>query len=98
MFHILVFLRLKNIDDFEFVKKNLKQVSEITLEEEPCCRRLDVYHSESNPLLFILCEEWGKREDWEAHREKRAFKEIYLPKVLPLVEREPHISIRINKP
>lgn len=97
MFHIIVVLELKNSKDKDFVAQCLKQVSDITLAEEPCCKKLDVFESESQPGTFILCEEWERQEDWIEHREKRAFKEIYLPRVLPLVERTPHISKRVNQ-
>lgn len=98
MFHILVLLKVKNIDDVQYIAECLKEVSRITRVEEPCCRRLDVYHSQSDKQVFILCEEWDEQKDWENHRNERAFREIYAPKVLPLVEREPHISILVNEP
>jgi len=97
MFHIIVHLQLKNIKDKEFVADCLKQVSAVTLKEEPSCRKLDVFESESDPLTFFLCEEWDHKKDWIDHREKRAFREIYSSQVLPLVERTPHISIRLNQ-
>lgn len=96
MFHIVVLLQLKDKKDKEFVGECLKKVSAVTLAEEPCCRKLDVFESESDPRTFILCEEWDRQEDWLEHREKKAYKEIYLPKVIPLVERIPHISRRLN--
>lgn len=96
MFYILVFLKLKEIENKEHVRNCLQNVSAITLAEEPGCRRLDVYESESDPYMFVLCEEWNRQEDWVEHREKRAFKEIYAPEVLPLVDRIPHISRLIS--
>lgn len=92
MFHILVILNVKRESDIKKVGGLLQEVSVTTLKEEPCCKKLDIYHSEADPSLFILCEEWNLKADWEAHREEKAYKEIYLPKVLPLVQREPHIS------
>lgn len=59
---------------------------------EPGCLRFEVYHSQSNPLVFLLVERWETLAAWEVHREGRAVKEIYVPKVLPRVERVPHIS------
>ncbi len=96
MFNIVVVLTVKNENDIDFIAGCLKKCSEITLREEPGCRKFEVYHSEASSSLFILCEEWERKEDWEEHRQKRAFQEIYLPKVLPLVERVPHISKRID--
>jgi len=98
MFHIMVMLKVNKPCDISMVASLLAQVSAVTLQDEPCCKKLDVYHSQADPQLFFLCEQWDAKEDWETHREKRAFKEIYQPKVLPLVEREPHISDLINTP
>lgn len=96
MFHIIVQLKLKEIENKDYVRNCLQKVAAVTLAEEPCCSKLDVFESETDPFVFILCEEWNRREDWIEHREKRAFKEIYAPKVLPLVDRVPHISRLVN--
>ena len=98
MFHILVFLKVKDQKNLEYIAGCLGEISKMTLQEEPNCKRLDVYHSQADPDLFVLCEEWDQQKDWEDHRNKRAFKEIYQPKVLPLVERDPHISTLVNRP
>jgi quinol monooxygenase YgiN len=91
MFVIIVNLKVKDKKDIDFVAKCLADISRITLSEEPCCKRLDVYQSENDESVFILYENWDAKGDWEEHRNKRAFKDIYAPKVLPLVERAPHI-------
>ena len=97
MFHIIVQLTAKNDKDIDTVESLLKDISRITLEEEPTCKRFEVYHSKTAPKVFILCEFWETEREWGLHREKRAFSEIYLPKVLPLVDREPHISELISE-
>ena len=38
----------------------------------------------------------GEKADWETHRMAKAVQEIYIPKVLPLVDREPHVSTLIE--
>lgn len=38
----------------------------------------------------------GRKADWERHRTAKAFSEIYAPKVLPLVDRTPHISTLVE--
>jgi quinol monooxygenase YgiN len=96
MFVIIVNLKVKDKKDIGFVKMCLAEVSRITLTEEPCCKRLDVYQSENDDSIFILYENWEDRKDWEEHRNKTAFKDIYAPKVLPLVERVPHICNLVN--
>lgn len=96
MFHIIVILKAKEVENVEYIEGLLKDISTITLNEESCCKKLDVYHSKTDEKIFVLCEQWERKVDWEAHRDKRAFKQIYLPKVLPLVERDPHISDLIS--
>jgi len=96
MFRIIVVLRVKNKADVGYIQGCLQEARAITLEEESYCQRFDIYHSESDPSVLILHEEWEQRQDWEDHRNKRAFLTVYEPKVLPLVEREPHISTLIN--
>lgn len=91
MFVIIVNLKVKDRKNIGFVKKCLAEVSRITLSEEPVCKRMDVYQSESDDSIFILYENWEAKKDWEEHRNKSAHMEIYAPKVLPLVERVPHI-------
>lgn len=63
---------------------------------EPGCVRYEVYHSEADPTRFLLCEHWADKTAWEKHRTGQAFVEIYGPKVIPLVVREPHISQMIQ--
>ncbi len=91
MFQVVVLLKTKDMKDVETIKGYMKEISKITLAEEPSCRKNDVFHSQSDPRLFILTQTWDSRKDWEDHRNERAFRELYQPKVLPLVEREPHI-------
>ena len=43
-------------------------------------------------LKTTLGEQWAKEEDLARHKEAKAFTELYVPKVIPLVERNPHLS------
>lgn len=77
-------------------ESNVAEVRELMVEqgrlsrEEPGCLRFDVFHSRTDPRVFILIEQWESESHLEAHREARACTEIYKPKVLPLVDRVPH--------
>ena len=42
----------------------------------------------------LLNEHWRSKADWEAHRDRRVYKEIYAPQVLPLVTRAAHLPAR----
>jgi len=59
---------------------------------EPGVERFVIYQSEADPRRFLLNEHWHSKAAWEAHRDRRVYKEIYAPQILPLVTREPHIS------
>ena len=95
MFHINVWLTVKNASDIDTVRGLLANASRLS-RQEPGCARFEVYHSEADPARFLLCEHWQQKSDWETHRAAKAFTEIYLPQVLPLVDREPHISTLIE--
>ena len=45
---------------------------------------------------FLLCEHWASKEAWETHRQGQAVTEIYLPLVLPRVDRTPHVSTLVE--
>ena len=59
---------------------------------EPGCLRFDVYHSQADAKLFLLVEQWESEAAWQVHRQAATVTEIYLPKVIPLVDRVPHVS------
>ncbi len=60
--------------------------------QEPGCLRFDVFHSQADAKLFLLVEQWESEGAWQVHRQAAAVTEIYLPKVIPLVDRVPHVS------
>ncbi|REJ97562.1 MAG: antibiotic biosynthesis monooxygenase [Planctomycetota bacterium] len=86
-----VILTVKQPDDVDEVAALLTEAGRMS-REEPGCLRFEVCHSQADPQIFILCERWESVAAWEAHKEERAFKEIYQPRVLPLVDRVPHPS------
>lgn len=91
MFYLNVWLTVKDPGQIETVGKLLASQVPLT-RAEPGCIRFEVYHSEADPRRFLLVECWREKADWETHRTAPAFTEIYAPQVLPLVDREPHIS------
>lgn len=95
MFCINVWLTVKDSADIVAVAGLLAEAT-LWTRKEPGCLRFEVYHSESDPKKFLLVERWEQKSDWETHRTAKAFSEIYAPKVLPLVDREPHISTLVE--
>jgi quinol monooxygenase YgiN len=95
MFCINVWLTVKDPDNIGAVAGLLAEAANWT-RKEPGVVRFEVYHSEADPKKFLLVEHWGQKSDWEKHRTAKAYTEIYSPKVLPLVDREPHVSTLVE--
>ena len=91
MFYLNVWLTVKRDEDIARVGELLATAQKWS-REEPGNRRFEVYHSETDPRRYLLCEHWETKADWETHREAKAFREVYAPQVLPQVDREPHPS------
>jgi quinol monooxygenase YgiN len=91
MFHINVWLTVKDAANTAHVRDLLAEACRLS-RSEPGCTRFEVYHSHADPRKFLLCEHWQNEQAWQDHRKEKAFTEIYEPQVLPLVDREPHIS------
>tara|TARA_B100000609_G_C16767560_1_gene210225 strand:- start:78 stop:371 length:294 start_codon:yes stop_codon:yes gene_type:complete len=86
-----VLLRVKDIKNISLVGELLKEQAKRSSEESGCIR-FEVYHSSSDVQQFILVEQWANEADLERHKNAKAFTELYLPKVIPLVDRSPHLS------
>lgn len=91
MFHINVWLTVKDAANSADVRDLLAEACRLS-RSEPGCLRFEVFHSHADPQKFLLCERWQSEQAWQDHRQEKAFTEIYEPQVLPLVDREPHIS------
>ncbi|HEX4129929.1 MAG TPA: putative quinol monooxygenase [Pirellulales bacterium] len=91
MIHLLVVLTVKNEADVATVEGLLRQQAQLS-RKEPGCERFNVYHSQNDPKVFILCEHWESQAAVDAHRKAVAYTTVYQPKVLPLVDRVPHPS------
>ena len=89
-----VLLNVTNSEDVETVKNLLEKCGALSL-KEPGCERFEVYQSQIDRQQFFLIERWGNQAQLDAHREAHAFKNIYVPQVLPLVSRFPHPSDKL---
>ena len=95
MFCLNVWLTVKDPANIDAVRGMLAEAAKLS-RAEPGCLRFEVYHSEADARRFLLVERWREKSDWETHRAAKAVSEIYVPKVLPLVEREPHVSTLVE--
>ena len=89
-----VILNLKDIDDAETVAGMLTTLADMS-RKEPGCDRFEVYHSQSNPEIFILVERWLTQEHLDEHKKTDSFAIFYMNNVIPLVNRVPHPSTLI---
>lgn len=89
-----VVLNVSDSSDVETVKELLKECGDLS-KKEPGCERFEIYQSQVDTQQFFLIERWGTQDQLDAHREAHAFKNIYVPKVLPLVSRFPHPSYKL---
>jgi len=95
MYCLNVWLTVKDAANIGTVRELLVRQVQLS-RAEPGCLRFEVYHSEADPRRFLLVERWGQKSDWETHRTAQAVTEIYVPQVLPLVDREPHVSTLVE--
>lgn len=89
-----VMLTVNTPGDVEEVRSLLAEQARRSV-EEPGCVRFEVYQSQSDPQQFLLVEQWQSQQDLDRHKLAKAFTELYIPKVIPLVTREPHLSDRV---
>jgi quinol monooxygenase YgiN len=90
MYYLNVWLTAKDAADVESLRKLLSEHQRLT-RLEPGCVRFEVYQCEEDPRRFLLHEHWETKQAWEVHKTLKAVQEIYLPLVIPKVDREPHV-------
>lgn len=59
--------------------------------EEPGCVRFEAFESQTVPGTFIIVERWKSQTALDEHRKARAITTVYVPRILPLVERVLHV-------
>jgi quinol monooxygenase YgiN len=94
MICVTVLLTVKNEADVSKVKELLTKHGKLS-KAEPGCTRFEAYHSENDGKVFILNEQWESEESLSVHRTAEGYTTIYVPQVLPLVDRTPHRSQQI---
>lgn len=58
---------------------------------EPGCMRFELLESTSVSGTFILIERWESQLALDTHRNADACQTLYFPRIVPLVERVPHV-------
>jgi quinol monooxygenase YgiN len=67
MIYLNVVLTVKEAQDVEKVRGLLAEQGRLSL-QEPGCRRFEVYHSQNDNRVFLLCEHWDSEADLARHR------------------------------
>jgi quinol monooxygenase YgiN len=91
MIRMTILLSVKEAGDIAAVRGLLTEAARLS-REEPGCVRFEAYQSNNDPARFILHEWWQSQAALDQHRQGVAYTTIYQPRVLPLVQREPHPS------
>jgi quinol monooxygenase YgiN len=95
MLYLHVWLKVKDAADADRVRELLAEQGRLS-RAEPGCLRFEVYQSQNDAARFLLCERWESQAALDVHRTAAAYTTIYQPRVLPLVDREPHPSTLIE--
>ena len=59
-----VLLTVRNESDVNTVRELMIEQGRLS-REEPGCLRFDVFHSQSDPRIFILIEQWNRSSTWQ---------------------------------
>ena len=95
MIRMIIHLTVKEENDIDQVRGLLAKQGQLS-RDEPGCVRFDVYQSSNDARVFFLCEWWETQEALDVHRTAEAYTTVYHPRVLPLVDREPHPSTLVE--
>lgn len=90
MIDLTVILTAKNPASVPELRSLLAMQTQLS-RQEPGCVRFETFESQSVPGTFILIERWESQAALDQHRQATGFTTIYAPKVLPLVDRVPHV-------
>ena len=91
MLYLNIHLTVTDPADIDAIRGHLAEAARLS-RQEPGCQRFDVYQSKSDETRFFLCEWWESQEALDQHRKGVPYTQIYQPKILPKVTREPHPS------
>lgn len=91
MYCVNVWLKVQQPANTPVVRERLAELGRLS-RQEPGCLAYDVFQSQTDENCFLLVERWETKEAWELHRAAAPVQQIYVPQVLPLVERQAHPS------
>jgi quinol monooxygenase YgiN len=87
MFYLIVAISPRSQQDATAVAQALARMQPLCRAEAGCVR-WEAYQTGDGTGRFFLVEQWETEALWEAHGNGSAIQDIYLPDILPRVERE----------
>ena len=76
MVYLNVVLTLKDAADIAFVRSTMTELGRLARTDAGCVR-FEVYHSQSDPRVFFLNEQWKDAASLDAQRKSKPFVETY---------------------
>ena len=90
MIDLTVVLAAKDVNSISHIRTLLAMQVNLS-RQEPGCERFEAFESQTVPGTFILIERWESQAALDTHRTAHGFTTIYVPQVLPLVDRVDHV-------
>ena len=87
---LVVILSAKDIGDLPLLRE-LVAIQVNLSRQEPGCMRFEAFESQTVPGTFLVVERWATQSALDEHRKAKAITTIYMPKILPLVDRVLHV-------
>lgn len=90
MVDLIVILKAKNLQDLPQLRELLAQQI-LMSRQEPGCLGFEALESQAEAGTFFLVEQWASQEALDVHRKAHACTTLYFPKIVPMVDRTPHL-------
>ena len=90
MIDLTVVLSAKDLNCVPQLRELLAMQVNLSRQESGCVR-FEAFESQTVSGTFILIERWESQATLDTHRTAHGFTTIYVPQVLPLVDRVAHV-------
>ena len=90
MIDLTVVLSAKDLNCVPQLRELLAMQVNLSRQESGCVR-FEAFESQTVSGTFILIERWESQAALDTHRTAHGFTTIYVPQVLPLVDRVAHV-------
>ncbi len=87
---LIVVLTAKDLGSVPELRESMATQVRLS-KEEPGCERFEAFESQTVPGTFLVVERWVSQEALDAHRQATAIATVYVPRILPLVDRVLHV-------